>query len=93
MEDAKQKQREKDRKKRMKASSAPAFIPGGHFAPVALGRGIRPEPLFQGRQEAAQMRRQAMHSAASADSPDVSVNEANRIAAKDLRRSLMSTDG
>ncbi|CAL1585653.1 unnamed protein product [Knipowitschia caucasica] len=60
------KRRMKDKKKRMKAEQQrPSFLSSGQFAPQALGRGGRPEPVHNARHQAFNMRVQNMDAAQS----------------------------
>ncbi|KAI4890028.1 hypothetical protein NFI96_015514 [Prochilodus magdalenae] len=52
------KRRMKEKKKRMKAEQAPAYLPGGQFAPQALGGRDRPMPVQNARHAAFDMRMQ-----------------------------------
>uniref|UniRef100_A0A8C1QEC2 5'-3' exoribonuclease n=1 Tax=Cyprinus carpio TaxID=7962 RepID=A0A8C1QEC2_CYPCA len=50
------KRRMKEKKKRMKAEQGPSFVPGGQFAPQALGGRDRPMAVQNARQAAYEMR-------------------------------------
>ncbi|XP_036438052.1 5'-3' exoribonuclease 2 [Colossoma macropomum] len=52
------KKRMKEKKKRLKAEQGPAFLPGGQFAPQALGGRDRPLPVQNARHTAFDMRMQ-----------------------------------
>uniref|UniRef100_A0A4W4F637 5'-3' exoribonuclease n=1 Tax=Electrophorus electricus TaxID=8005 RepID=A0A4W4F637_ELEEL len=52
------KRRMKEKKKRLKTEQAPAFLPGGQFAPQALGGRDRPMAVQNARQTAFDMRMQ-----------------------------------
>uniref|UniRef100_A0A8C1WHV5 5'-3' exoribonuclease n=1 Tax=Cyprinus carpio TaxID=7962 RepID=A0A8C1WHV5_CYPCA len=52
------KRRMKEKKKRMKAHQGPSFVPGGQFAPQALGGRDRPIAVQNARQSAYEMRMQ-----------------------------------
>ncbi|XP_072542988.1 5'-3' exoribonuclease 2 [Salminus brasiliensis] len=52
------KRRMKEKKKRLKAEKGPAFLPGGQFAPQALGGRDRPMPVQNARHAAFDMRMQ-----------------------------------
>ncbi|XP_076874177.1 5'-3' exoribonuclease 2 [Brachyhypopomus gauderio] len=52
------KRRMKEKKKRMKTEQAPAYLPGGQFAPQALGGRDRPMAVQNARQAAMDMRMQ-----------------------------------
>ncbi|XP_023697528.2 5'-3' exoribonuclease 2 isoform X2 [Paramormyrops kingsleyae] len=52
------KRRMKEKKKRLKAEQAPAFLPTGQFAPEALGRRGAPQPIHNARHTAFEMRMQ-----------------------------------
>ncbi|XP_033846370.2 5'-3' exoribonuclease 2, partial [Periophthalmus magnuspinnatus] len=55
------KRRMKEKKKRMRVEQQrPAYLTSGQFAPQALGRGGRPEPVQNARNQAFNMRVQAM---------------------------------
>ncbi|XP_068088533.1 5'-3' exoribonuclease 2 [Hyperolius riggenbachi] len=58
------KRRQKDKRKRMKAEKNPSYIPGGQFAPRALGRGNMsvPQTISNPRQAAFEMRMQNSNS-------------------------------
>ncbi|XP_042602032.1 5'-3' exoribonuclease 2 [Cyprinus carpio] len=65
------KRRMKEKKKRMKAHQGPSFVPGGQFAPQALGGRDRPIAVQNARQSAYEMRMQG--------------NQRNQDAAQSLR--------
>uniref|UniRef100_A0A673HY94 5'-3' exoribonuclease n=1 Tax=Sinocyclocheilus rhinocerous TaxID=307959 RepID=A0A673HY94_9TELE len=55
------KRRMKEKKKRMKAEQGPSFVPGGQFAPQALGGRDRPMAVQNARQTAYEMRMKGNH--------------------------------
>lgn len=78
--------REKDKKKRLRRlNDKPRYIPGGMFAPTALGRGNNPAAMTNLRQEAANMRRQN-YSTSSGDRNFSSLNPAAAL------KAMMRTD-
>ncbi|KAF0023957.1 hypothetical protein F2P81_024587 [Scophthalmus maximus] len=58
------KRRMKEKRKRMKKQRGPAYLTGGQFAPQALGRRDRPEPVQNARHQAFDMRMQGNKDAA-----------------------------
>lgn len=70
------KRRMKEKKKRMKAEQGPAYLPGGQFAPQALGGRDRPMPVQNARHTAFDMRMQGNR------------NQQNRDAAASLKATL-----
>ncbi|XP_062857792.1 5'-3' exoribonuclease 2 [Trichomycterus rosablanca] len=64
------KRRNKEKKKRMKAGRGPAFMPGGQFAPRALGGYDRPMPVQNARQTAYDMRMQGNRYQQNRDAAD-----------------------
>uniref|UniRef100_A0A8B9KCU4 5'-3' exoribonuclease n=1 Tax=Astyanax mexicanus TaxID=7994 RepID=A0A8B9KCU4_ASTMX len=70
------KRRMKEKKKRMKAEQGPAYLPGGQFAPQALGGRDRPMPVQNARHAAFDMRMQGNR------------NQQNRDAASSLKAML-----
>lgn len=73
------KRRMKDKKKRMKAEQRPSFLPGGQFAPHALGGRDRPMAVQNARHAAFEMRMQG--------------NQRNQDAAQSLRAMMRNGKG
>uniref|UniRef100_A0A8C1VUI8 5'-3' exoribonuclease n=1 Tax=Cyprinus carpio TaxID=7962 RepID=A0A8C1VUI8_CYPCA len=63
------KRRMKEKKKRMKAEQGPSFVPGGQFAPQALGGRDRPMAVQNARQAAYEMRMKGNQLCPSSQSP------------------------
>ncbi|XP_066532870.1 5'-3' exoribonuclease 2 [Hoplias malabaricus] len=64
------KKRMKEKKKRMKSQQGPAYLPGGQFAPQALGGRDRPMPVQNARHTAYDMRMQGNRNQQNKDAAD-----------------------